>query len=76
MSRFDDGIKRYIKAQVTLEVGFPVSWKDVPAIAWKHCPFYVRATKRCGLNQEIVNYPDNFVGHNCPLELVEDDENV
>ena len=46
MSRFDDGVKKYIKARVTLEVGFPVSWKDIPEIACKHCPFYVRATQR------------------------------
>lgn len=75
MAQFDSGVKRYIKARVTLEVGFPVDWKDRADISCKQCPFYVRATQRCGLNQELVNYPEHYVGENCLLEAVED-ENV
>ena len=77
MANFDTGVKRYIRARVTLEVGFPVDWRDNAEIACKHCPFFVRATQRCGLNQEIVNYPDKYVGECCPLEAVpEEEENV
>ena len=57
MANFDTGVKRYIKARVTLEVGFPVDWRDNAEVACKHCPFYVRATQRCGLTQDLVNYP-------------------
>ena len=75
MSCFDSGVKRYIKARAVVEVGFPVDWRDNVEIACKHCKFYVRATQRCGLNQEIVNFPERFVGTNCPLEeVIEDDE--
>jgi hypothetical protein len=76
MGELDSGVKRYIKTRVTLEVGFPVSWRDQAEIACKHCPFYVRATQRCGLNQTIVNYPETHVGEDCPLEHEEEEENA
>ena len=74
MSDFSSGVKRYIKAQAVVEVNFPVDWRDRAEIACKHCQFYVRATQRCGLNQQIVNYPDNFIGYDCPLVPVDEKE--
>lgn len=73
MSDFSSGVKRYIKARAVVEVSFPVDWKDNAEIACKHCQFYIRATQRCALNQEIVNYPERFVGEFCPLEKVTED---
>lgn len=73
MACFDSGVKRYIKAVATVQVNFPVDWKDNAEIACKHCQFYIRATQRCALNQEIVNYPERFVGEFCPLEKVTED---
>jgi hypothetical protein len=73
MACFDSGVKRYIKAQATVQVSFPVDWKDNAEIACKHCQFYIRATQRCALNQEVVNYPERFVGEFCPLEKVTED---
>lgn len=73
MANFDTGVKRYIKARCVVEVSFPVDWRDNAEIACKHCPFYVRATQRCGLNQTIVNYPERYVGECCPLEEVIED---
>lgn len=72
MANFESGVSKYIKAQVTLEVGFPVDWRGNAEIACKHCNFYVRATQRCGLNQQIVNYPEKYIGEHCPLEPVEE----
>lgn len=74
MANFDSGVKRFIKAKVTLEVGFPVDWKDNAEIACKHCNFFVRATQRCGLTQTIVNFPERYVGIDCPLVPIEDFE--
>lgn len=74
MANFETGVKRYIKARVTLEVGFPVDWRDNAEIACKHCNFFVRATQRCGLNQELVNYPEKYIGTSCPLEPIEEQE--
>lgn len=74
MANFDTGVKRYILARAVVEVGFPVDWKDNAEIACKHCNFYVRATQRCGLTQQIVNYPEKYVGEYCPLEEVKEDD--
>lgn len=74
MANFDDGVAKYIKARAVVEVGFPVDWRGSVEIACKHCNFFVAATRRCGLNQQIVNFPDRYVGHECPLEPVEDIE--
>lgn len=73
MANFDSGVKRFIKTYAVVEVNFPVDWKDNAEIACKHCNFFVRATQRCGLNQQIVNYPDKCVGENCPLMEVTED---
>lgn len=76
MANFDDGVKRYIKAQAVVEVGFPVDWRDNPEIACKHCQFYVRATQRCALNQQVVNFPERYVGVDCPLEPIDEEEGI
>lgn len=76
MANFDNGVARFIKGQVTLTVGFPVDFRGNAEIACKHCNFFVKATGRCGLNQEVVNYPDKYVGYNCPLERIEEDVEV
>ena len=75
MANFDSGVKGYVKATATVEVHFPIDWRDSVEIACKHCPFFVRTNMRCGLNQSIVNFPDKFVGDNCPLEKFESEEN-
>ena len=74
MANFDSGIARYIKAVAVVEVSFPVDFKGREEIACKHCPFYIRTTQRCALNQEVVNYPEYYVGYNCPLVPVEEGE--
>ena len=74
MANFDSGVKRYIRAYAVVEVSFPVDWKDNAEIACKHCPYYVRATQRCALNQAVVNYPDRYVGNECPLQPIEEEE--
>ena len=75
MANFDSGVKRYIKTYAVVEVSFPVDWKNNAEIACKHCPYFVRATQRCALNQAVVNYPDRYVGTECPLQPTEEEEN-
>ena len=78
MANFESGIARYIKTRAIVEVNFPVDFKGREEIACKHCQFYVRATQRCGLNQQVVNFPDHFIGYDCPLEPINkgEEENV
>jgi hypothetical protein len=74
MAIFDNGVASYVIGQATVRVAFPVDFRGNAEIACKHCKFYVRATQRCALNQEIVNFPEKYVGANCPLERIEDNE--
>jgi hypothetical protein len=74
MSRFDAGVASYVIGQATVKVGFPVDFRGNAEIACKHCNFYIRATQRCALNQEIINYPEKYVGANCPLERIDENE--
>lgn len=73
MANFDTGVSRYIKTRAVVEVYFPVDWRGSEEIACKHCPFFVRSTQRCGLTQQVVNFPDRYVGESCPLEEVKED---
>ncbi len=74
MANFDSGIKRYIKAVAVVEVNFPVDWHDRADVSCRQCSFFVRATGRCGLNQQVVAYPEKFVGEHCPLTQIDDEE--
>ena len=74
MANFDSGVSRYIKARATVEVGFPVDWRGSVEIACKHCEFFHKNSSRCGLNHHVVNYPERFVGSECPLEIIEETE--
>lgn len=73
MPCFDDGVAKYIKARAVVEVGFPVDWRGNADISCKQCPYYVRATQKCALNQAVVNFPEKYVGSECPLVPVEEE---
>ena len=74
MADFDTGVMKYIKAVAVVETGFPVDWKGNAEIACKHCNFFVRATQRCGLTQQIVNFPEKYIGECCPLQEVTEED--
>ena len=75
MANFDSGVSGYIKARCTVEVGFPIDCRGNAEVACKQCPYYVRSTQRCALNQELVHYPDKYIGADCPLEFDTEKEN-
>lgn len=74
MANFDSGVMKFIRAAAVVETGFPVDWRGNAEIACKHCNYFVRATRRCALNQQVVNFPEKYVGASCPLAIVEENE--
>lgn len=74
MANFENGVASYVIGRAVVEVGFPVDFKGNTEIACKHCPFFVRATLKCGLNQRIINFPEKYVGTECPLERIDNNE--
>lgn len=74
MANFDSGVKRYIKATATVEVGFPVDYRDHADISCFQCQFFRRTYQTCGLNGQVCAYPNKYVGEWCPLEIEENQE--
>ena len=73
MANFDSGVSKYIKAVAVVEVSFPVDWRGSAEIACKHCKFFDRAKQRCWLTQQVVNFPEKYVGSDCPLEELKEE---
>ena len=74
MSRFDSGVKDYVRSRATVEVYFPVDWRGNADISCDQCFFFRRNYKTCGLNGEVCQYPSKYVGDSCPLEPVEEEK--
>lgn len=65
---FDSGISKYIKATAVVTVYFPVDKKGNADISCKQCQFFRRQSQSCGINGAVCQYPDKYVGGDCPLE--------
>ena len=77
MAYFESGVARYIKAYAVIEVAFPVDFKGSAEICCKHCPYLSSNERMCQLNKMPVAFPNNYVGEDCPLSVIEEDkENV
>ena len=74
MSRFESGVKRYIKGTATLTVFFPVDFRDREFISCEFCRLFSRSSGRCNWTSEIVPFPEKSVGYECPLEREETNE--
>ena len=75
MSEFSRGVKEYIHATAMVEVTFPVDFRDnanVNCYQWK---YYRHNYRSCGLNGEICEYPDKYIGSHCPLTFYTEEEN-
>ena len=71
MANFDSGVKSYIRAKATVEVSFPVDFRDNADISCYQCYYFRRNYQTCGLNGQICEYPNKYVGSYCPLEIIE-----
>ena len=67
MANFESGVKSYIVGTATVSVCFPVDWKDRPDVRCELCDMYSRAGHSCRINHKIVEYPDKYIGSQCPL---------
>lgn len=74
MAYFESGVSRYIKATATVEVFFPVDLKGNEYICCDACQFYRKSSSRCGLTNEPMLWPGRYVGGDCPLQPVKEEE--
>lgn len=71
MPNFDSGVASYITGTCTVTVHFPVDRRGNAAITCIHCPYLSNNQRMCWLNREVVDYPEKFVGRECPLKVIE-----
>lgn len=75
MPEFSRGVKEYIHAHAIVEVTFPVDFRGNADINCHQCKYYRRNYRSCGLNGEICEYPDKYIGSHCPLTFyIEEDK--
>jgi hypothetical protein len=68
VANFDSGVSGYVTATAIIEVNFPIDNKGRADIRCKQCPFLSSNERICQLNKEVVAYPQQYVGQNCPLK--------
>lgn len=73
MANFDNGVASYIHAQAKVDVFFPVDRRGNADISCNQCFYFRRSYKTCGLNGEVCQYPEKYVGASCPLEKMEEE---
>lgn len=72
MSNFDSGVAAYVHARAVVDIYFPVDGKGNADISCSQCYYFRRQSRMCALNGAVCQYPDKYVGDNCPLEPVQD----
>lgn len=72
---FDSGVSSYVHGRATVDIFFPVDGRGNADISCSQCFFFREASRRCGLNGEVVPWATKFVGVSCPLEIVDEEEN-
>ena len=73
MASFESGVSEYIHARATVDVFFPVDPRGNADISCNQCFFFRRNYQTCGLNGEVCQYPQKYVGGSCPLKPVGDE---
>lgn len=68
MADFSSGVERYIHAKATVRVHFPVDFAGNADVSCYQCPYFSRSPCICQLTKQVVNYPQKYVGTECPLE--------
>ena len=72
--RIDSGVSSYIKGRSTVEMFFPVELSGNSCVCCELCRFYCPNSRRCSLNDAVVEYPSKYIGSQCPLEFDEEEK--
>ena len=70
-----NGVSRYIYGKTEVQAHFPVDLKGRYKVCCNLCRFFRRTAQLCGLNGEICEYPQEYIGSQCPLQFKESEEN-
>lgn len=76
MPDFESGVASYITGTAQIKVHFPVDARGNADINCYQCYYFRRNYQTCGINGAICEYPQKYVGSNCPLEVEKCEENT
>lgn len=74
MPTFESGVAAYIFGTATVRVAFPVDSRGTPYVRCCYCDYFSRTTQRCRLNGKICEFPDKYIGSQCPLNFESEGE--
>lgn len=69
MADFSSGVKDYIIGTAVVQNAFPVDFKGNADVSCVKCRFYRISSRKCGLNEELIPYPERFIGPHCPFDF-------
>ena len=68
------GVQGYVTGTATVTVNFPIDLHGNLDINCRQCWYFRRTYSTCGLNGQVCEYPDKYIGSRCPLKFVEEDD--
>ena len=74
LPRLDSGVAAYISGKATVVNYFPVDIKGNSLVCCDLCRFYRPNSRRCSLNDAVVEYPSKYIGSQCPLKFEDEVE--
>ncbi len=63
----ESGVLGYITGTATVTVHFPVDLSGHADICCRQCWYYRKTYSTCGINGQVCEYPDRYIGSRCPL---------
>ena len=70
---FESGVSSYITGTAEIKVHFPVDKNGKAYVMCYHCPYFAKYDSKCKLNDSLCDFPEKYVGANCPLEYKEEE---
>ncbi len=67
--KFESGVKSYIDGTATVTIHFPVDMQGKAHINCYQCKLFSRNNGVCQLTKEICEFPDKYIGSQCPLDI-------
>lgn len=68
------GVQGYVIGTATVTVNFPIDLHGNLDINCRQCWYFRRTYSTCGLNGLVCEYPDKYIGSQCPLKFGEEDD--
>lgn len=67
------GVQGYVTGTATVTANFPIDLHGNLDINCRQCWYFRRTYSTCGLNGQVCEYPDKYIGSRCPLNFDEED---